>query len=255
MSSPDQTAAPVSLGSTLLSFLASHLVILTLCLFLVIGLRLVGPWGGEPEPLESLSSEAGDGAAGPAMAGEQAASADVGESDAVLSPKAAVSGEVSGAEVMAPQPGAGDRPQPRMIGGSLPIYGLEDKPQGSGSESFSAPADGFRPEGDLSQTPPEPSLERSRDDLIQDARRAFWNGDFEGAEVAYVTILTRYPGDADTFGELGNLYQSMGRPEQAIDAYYEAAIRLKAQGNATKLETIIGLLEESGDPRAASLRP
>lgn len=256
MSSPDQAVAPVTLASSLLSYFASHLVILTLLLFLVVGLRLAGVWGGEPQSLGSSSAaDVREGQAGLSTGGAEISPQSVPESETRQSTDARLSDDVDRKETTKPETRAKDRPQPRLIGGSLPMYGVGGESGGSGTESFPVPADGFRPEVFTPQAQPQPGFERSREDLIQDARRAFWNGDFEGAEVAYMTILTLHPGDADTFGELGNLYQSMGKRQQAIDAYYEAAIRLKAEGDEKKLNKIISLLEESDDPRAALLRP
>ena len=52
----------------------------------------------------------------------------------------------------------------------------------------------------------------------------------------------------------GNLYQSMGRPAQALDAYFEAGLRLKAEGNREKLQQIIELMQKEGDGRGDQLR-
>lgn len=93
-----------------------------------------------------------------------------------------------------------------------------------------------------------------RDDLLQQARRAFWNDDFGAAEAAYMNLVAAYPRDADAFGELGNLYEAMGKPSQALDAYYEAGIRLKAAGDTAKLQQVIDLFERNEDPRVADLR-
>ena len=115
-----------------------------------------------------------------------------------------------------------------------------------------APAPGFRPPGlEPINGQPEPT----REALVQQARRVFWNGEFEAAETAYMDLLARFPGDADLFGELGNLYRAMGRPEQARDAYYAAGLRLKAAGEREKLEVIRDLFEAEGDERVSELGP
>lgn len=115
-----------------------------------------------------------------------------------------------------------------------------------------APIPGFRPPGLVpltEQTAP------TRDELVQQARRLFWNGEFEAAETAYMELLARFPGDADLFGELGNLYRGMGRPDQARDAYYAAAVRLKAVGELEKLKVIRDLFDAEGDERVTELTP
>ena len=91
--------------------------------------------------------------------------------------------------------------------------------------------------------------------MVQQARRAFWNGDFEGAESAYMSVISAYPEDADAFGELGNLYQAMGKDEQAMDAYFEAGILLEQAGEREKLKQIIDLLVKKGDQRIHRFTP
>jgi tetratricopeptide (TPR) repeat protein len=85
--------------------------------------------------------------------------------------------------------------------------------------------------------------------MVQTARRAFWNGDLEAAEAAYIEAIARYPDDPDLFGELGNLYVSMGRRQRALDAFYESALRLRATGESEKLSEVIDLLESHGYPQ------
>ncbi len=89
--------------------------------------------------------------------------------------------------------------------------------------------------------------------LLQAARMAFWEGSMEKAEATYLRYLSERPGDADGFGELGNLYQSMGRRQDALDAYFEAGVRFKAQGQREQLLQIVELLSEAKDPRSGKL--
>lgn len=89
--------------------------------------------------------------------------------------------------------------------------------------------------------------------LLQQARGEFWNGSLEAAERLYLHYLALEPTDANSFGELGNLYQSMGRSRDALDAYYEAGVRFKAQGEAQQLKQIVELLIEARDPRVQQL--
>lgn len=129
------------------------------------------------------------------------------------------------------------RKAPRLIGGTIPVY--DDPrfvPSAAGPSAATKDAmpsgDPFRPNvAEIGGLPIDSGM--TRDEFVQRARRAYWNGDFEAAEAAYMEMLSAYPGDADAFGELGNLYQSMGRSAQALDAYYEAGLRLKA-GEAEK---------------------
>lgn len=133
--------------------------------------------------------------------------------------------------------------QPKLIGGSLPVYA---RPRGAGE----GPAEGFRPINRTDAALPSPL---SRQDYLQQARRAFWTDDFESAEIAYMALIGEYPADADAFGELGNLYTAMGRPAEALDAYYAAGLRLKAAGDAVRLQQVIDILRKENDDRVADL--
>lgn len=101
--------------------------------------------------------------------------------------------------------------------------------------------------------PPAPEI-GAHSRSLQAARKAFWDGDLEGAEAAYLVYLQRFPEDADAYGELGNLYQSMGRTQAALDAYYEAGVRSRIHGDTEQLDQVINLLLQAGDSRAAELR-
>ena len=205
---------PGSLVTSVLSFFASHLVVLTLLAFLVVGAKLIAP--GEDNPAASTDevTESTTPAAVPEAAG------------------APLQSETEG--------GMAASQQPVLIGGSLPNYGTSGKTpfrsEPLGSESIQASWS-------------------DRDVLVQEARRAFWNGDFEGAEAAYFTLISQHPDDADAFGELGNLYQSMGKPSEALDAYYAAAERLRASGMREKLSEVIDLLDTYNYPDTDRLRP
>ncbi len=118
--------------------------------------------------------------------------------------------------------------------------------------SADAPAQGaFRPPMEGVDGPLE--TEELRENSLQQARRSFWNGSLEDAESGYLEYLTAYPDDANVFGELGNLYQSMGRTEDAQDAYFEAGVRLKKYGDSAQLQQITEFLQEAGDSRATRL--
>ena len=91
--------------------------------------------------------------------------------------------------------------------------------------------------------------------MVQAARRAYWNNEYDASEAAYMALITRYPGDADAFGELGNLYQAMAAHDRAIDAYYEAGVRLKIAGEFEKLRIVKEILIRAQDSRASELGP
>jgi len=240
---------PGGMVSSLVGWVATHLVVLSLLGFVFAGLQVFGLIGppGDPRAESSVGVVSGGvrqeipaapatGAADAAGRGElqQALRDDDTVQSAPLQEKPA------------------RRKTPKLIGGTLPLY--EQSQFGAPLEEPAAAVGdpGFRPraEGLPAEAPPP-----MRDDLVQRARRAFWNGDFEAAETAYIALVSAYPEDADGFGELGNLYQSMGRTDAALDAYFEAGVRLKAIGEEEKLSKIIELMTREGDPRVQELTP
>ncbi len=237
---------PGSLLSIVARWFACHLVLFSLLGFLFAGLMVFGviDW---PEGLARFADRV------TAPAGESSAASRPARSTPAAEPPAqqatrepdgpsptASTGE--GAAAAPPTP----RKQPKLIGGSLPLY--EDPRRGASGD-----AGGFRPpdEGAEPLLPPP----AGHDELLQDARRAYWNGDFETAEAVYLELIAQYPGEADLFGELGNLYQSMGRSAQALDAYFEAVVRLRVEGRNEKLQQVIDLLAEEDDPRVEQFVP
>jgi hypothetical protein len=218
---------PGSLILSLLSFVASHLVILTLAGFVVVGAALSGlielPGMAKSDPVGQPRTTPSRPDPGPI---------------APPRPDAAVTPGVLPTPRPAPE-SPSSRPQPPMIGGTLPNY--------------ASGGDGFRPPN--AAPAPAGSAHAGRDALVQAARRSFWNGDFEAAEAAYVTAISRYPEDPDLFGELGNLYQSMGKHARSLDAYFAAGQRLRAMGERDKLSQVIDLLESQGYSDTTRLRP
>jgi len=242
---------PATLISSLLRWVANHLVAFSLLGFVVAGLAVFGVVelpGVGVDPADTRQRHAGDVPRVSAGAGSVAvappASADPVPPAGATAAEARSSLRGDGLEH-----GAASSKTPKLIGGSLPLRasveaGLPDPGSATGLEG------GFRPPVD---TGVPAAAVSSRAELIQQARRAYWNGDFEAAEAAYLTALSFYPADADVFGELGNLYQSMGKPAEALDAFYEAGVRLKAAEETEKLNQIIDLLSLEGDPRAELL--
>ena len=220
---------PANLIWVFAAWVATHLVSFSLLGFLVAGVLLSG------------TVETPEGAAGPAAQVQAGSSA---SPDPARDERVAPTAENGSALV--------PHKVPRLIGGTLPMHQearVAPEPRGY---TPTAGGDAFRPPGEVAAAEP---VRMTRDESVQRARRAFWNGDFETAEAAYMALISEYPADADAFGELGNLYQSMGEPARALDAYYEAGIRLKSTGDIEKLQQIIDLFVQEGDARAARLSP
>jgi len=71
----------------------------------------------------------------------------------------------------------------------------------------------------------------SERDLLADARKAFNLGEISISEKLYLELTQLEQDNPDAFGELGNVYYSQGKWDQAGQAYYEAAVRLIEEGN------------------------
>ena len=71
----------------------------------------------------------------------------------------------------------------------------------------------------------------SEQDLLVDARNAFNLGKVSVSEKLYLELTQLEQDNPDAFGELGNVYYSQGKWDKAGQAYYEAAVRLIAEGN------------------------
>jgi len=66
---------------------------------------------------------------------------------------------------------------------------------------------------------------------LNEARQAFWQRDFPKAESLYKEQLKHSQVNADSWGELGNIYYLQAKWQQAAMAYTEAALILLDKGN------------------------
>lgn len=252
----------------LVNWLASHLVAMSLLGFLLVGMCVFGVaacpdfsvWRdpepgrvGKPEPAPVLPGRpAGEPA--PSGAPADARTADrpaPGLAPAAESPvRAGPEGRTEPSGVPAPPANRG----PRYIGGAIPVYGDGPGAAGEGFRPAPRAPDTAEP-GTSAPGPAGRAAVPGRDDYLQRARRAFWDGNYLTAEAVYVEMIGRFPGDADAFGELGNLYHTLGRHREAREALYEAGLRLKLAGETDRLRDVVEFLETTGDPRVEHLRP
>lgn len=90
--------------------------------------------------------------------------------------------------------------------------------------------------------------------LLQQARSAYWAHDLDTAERLYHQMASLAPDDADPLGELGNLYYSEGRWNDAATAYEGVVQRLMAQGDVERGEYVLTVLDGLDPMRAEKLR-
>ena len=94
----------------------------------------------------------------------------------------------------------------------------------------------------------------SERDLLINARNAFNQGAVIESEKFYLELTQLDNDNPDIFGELGNVYYSQGKWDEAGQAYYEAAVRLITEGNYNQVaylqRVITGLNTEHAEKLA-----
>jgi len=229
---------PTTFLSSALNWVATHLILFSFLGFLLVGLAVTGA-------IEVPGTTIGG--AGAVTDEEEATGARPGASSGQGEEGRVPDDTVPGSERDAgPTADSGSgaaqgqaRPVPRLIGGSLPVYSR------TGEDDVA-----FRPPGAT-----EEPVVTTAEDYLQQARKAFWSGELEASEAAYQALISEHPDDANAYGELGNLYQAMGKSDLALDAYFAAAVRFKASGNREKLNEIMDVLKREKDHRAHQLIP
>lgn len=86
----------------------------------------------------------------------------------------------------------------------------------------------------------EPGQEQ---ELLSQARQAYWQHNYDDAEAAYRQLLEINPDNPDWYGELGNLYYATGKWKLAGEAYYQAATRLWQTGRTAQLGYLLRVLK------------
>lgn len=79
------------------------------------------------------------------------------------------------------------------------------------------------------------------------ARLAAWEGQWDDALNHYQRLIALQPGNFDAYGEMGNVYLLMGEVEQAVTAYYQAALRMSEAGYpriAWHVQAIVARLDQ-----------
>jgi len=94
-------------------------------------------------------------------------------------------------------------------------------------------------------------------ELLINARTAFNQRSLRESEKYYIELTQFDNNNPDPFGELGNVYYSQGKWDEAGQAYYEAAVRLLKQGNQSQVlylqRVISGLNTELAEKLAQTM--
>ncbi len=78
--------------------------------------------------------------------------------------------------------------------------------------------------------------------VLAAAREAYWMRNPAEAESLYRQLIDLDPDNPDGYGELGNLYFSEGRWEEAASAYFEAGSRLARTGHIMEAENLLEVI-------------
>ncbi len=96
-------------------------------------------------------------------------------------------------------------------------------------------------------------VDKSAEQLIIDARNAFYRRDYEASIGAYKQLIANDKGNYDAYGELGNVYFTQGNMELAAEAYYQAATILISRGDVQRAASLVGFLSSVDAEKAKKL--
>lgn len=90
-------------------------------------------------------------------------------------------------------------------------------------------------------------------EVMAKAREAFWLRDFELAEEQYRKLIQLEPDNPDGYGEMGNMYFSQGKWEEAAAAYYQAGARLLSDGLVEQARQMVDVIRGLNGSQADDL--
>lgn len=132
-------------------------------------------------------------------------------------------------------------PRQSAVAGDTESYDIA----ASGTESDPAPA---------STSATETTLDMSRPyHVLAAAREAYWLRNLEEAEALYRQLIALEPENPDGYGELGNLFFTQGRWEDAATAYFDAGSRLARSGNIMEAENMLEVIRGLSSSQADEL--
>lgn len=94
----------------------------------------------------------------------------------------------------------------------------------------------------------------SQQELLIEARRAYWNGDIRWAVRSYQRLIDRYPDHPDYPGELGNIYYEQGARQLAASFYLDSAHLLLERGERSRAQALADILDGLDAAAAGELR-
>jgi hypothetical protein len=209
----------------------------------------------EPEPA-AVEAEAASVTSVPGMTAEPAPPAMAADE---VAPAVEAMPPETVAEPPAPPVEVKAEPEPAA---STPVTDSEQTaPASEGQpDTVAIPAPDTEAEAPAMEAVAEPAVAATLDmtrpyHVLAAAREAYWLHNHEQAESLYRRLIDLEPENPDGYGELGNLYFSQGKWDDAASAYFEAGSRLARTGHTIQaqnlLEVIRGLNGSQADELAA----
>jgi thioredoxin-like negative regulator of GroEL len=87
------------------------------------------------------------------------------------------------------------------------------------------------------------------------AREAFARGDVNGAVSMYSECIKSNADDTDARGELGNVYYTTGRMQEAAQTYYDTAKLLLAKNEIDRVEALLPVIDQINPALVDDLMP
>ena len=90
-------------------------------------------------------------------------------------------------------------------------------------------------------------------EVMAKARESYWLRDFDAAEQHYRKLTQIDPDNPDGYGEMGNMYFSQGKWDEAAAAFYEAGTRLVKSGHFVQAQQLVEVIRGLNGPQAEDL--
>ena len=90
-------------------------------------------------------------------------------------------------------------------------------------------------------------------EVMAEARESYWLRDFDAAEQHYRKLTQIDPDNPDGYGEMGNMYFSQGKWDEAATAFYEAGTRLVKTGHLVQARQMVEVIRGLNGPQAEDL--
>jgi len=90
-------------------------------------------------------------------------------------------------------------------------------------------------------------------EVMAKARESYWLRDFDAAEQHYRKLTQIDPDNPDGYGEMGNMYFSQGKWDEAAAAFYEAGTRLLKSGHFVQARQLVEVIRGLNGPQADDL--